>query len=167
MIADILAPSAVYISRLFTAPKKIELEQKIKETKAMAFENSKLIRKSDIEDRLAVPQRWMNLWRPLFENGKTEAVVRVFCSLGYGWEFRCAIRGIGQYDKPVLQAPEWQRFVKYTGLQEGDKLILQEVANHQRGMNYHIKVQRKGVDGFWADVQPPEHAAPTFYQFII
>ena len=133
----------------------------------MEVEYSKVLRQNDIQDRLTVPQCWMSILRPLFGKGEKEALIRALCWLGYFWQFRCNIRGKGPYEKPVLQAPEWQRFINYVGIQEGDKLILQVEENHERRTDYNIRVQRRDADGLWADVQPPARVAPAFHHFNI
>lgn len=133
----------------------------------MEVEYSKVLRQNDIQDRLTVPQYWMSILRPLFGKGEKEALIRASCLLGYVWEFRCAIREKGTYEKPVLQAPEWQRYINYIGIQEGDKFILRAEENHERRTNYNVRVQRMDADGLWADVQPPARVAPAFYQFNI
>lgn len=122
---------------------------------------SKVLQKNDIEFKFLVPQSWMSILRPQSGNGENEALMGASSLLGNVWEFRCTIRGHGRYEKPVLQAPEWQRYVNYMEIQGGDKVILRAEENHERQTNYSVRVQRMNAHGLWADVQPPAHVAPA------
>ncbi|GMN43018.1 hypothetical protein TIFTF001_012225 [Ficus carica] len=133
----------------------------------MEVEYSKVLRQNDIQYLLTVPQYWMNILRPQFGKGENEALIRAFSLLGYVWEFRCAIRGNGPHEMPVLRAPEWQRYINYIGIQEGDRFTLEAEENDERRTNYNVRVQRMDADGLWADVQPPARVAPAFYHFKI
>ena len=133
----------------------------------MPNSRSKVLVLSDINDRFAVPESWMGVLEMLFINGSNEALLRVVDWLGYGHEFRCSIRNLGPYRKPVLQAREWQKFVKFAGLQADDKIIIQELEEAQfRGANYKIIAQRIDRDGLWANVPIPQHPAPKLLQLF-
>ena len=133
----------------------------------METEKSKVLVAGDIKDRFTVPENWMEILEKLFVNGGNEALLRVVDWLGYGHEFRCSIRNFGPYNKPVLQAHEWKKFVKYAGLQVGDKILLQELEDAQfRGASYRIIAQRIGSDGLWANIQMPQRAATNFLPFL-
>ena len=132
----------------------------------MEVEYSKVLRRNDIQDRLTVPTRWMDILRPQFRNGENEALIRALYWHGYFWEFRCAIRA-GRHEKPTLQSDEWKKFIWYAGIQEGDRLILQAEENLERGTNYNISVQRMDARGRWDDVPPPAPVVRAPCQFNI
>ena len=128
----------------------------------MADKKSKVLVQGDIQERLTVPENWMGILEKLFTNGSNEALLIVVDWLGNAHNLRCATRKNGRHRKPVLQAHEWKMFVKYAGLQVGDKIIIQELEEAQfRGASYRIIAQRIGIDGRWADVQIPKRAAPN------
>ena len=126
----------------------------------MEDEYSKVLVPGDIKDRFTVPAKWMKILGRLFQNGANEALMIVDW-LDYVHEFRCSRRNCGPYEKPVLQAHEWKKFVNYAGLQVDDKIILKEIPIGFRGESYKIIVQRLDGDNNWSNVELPARAAPS------
>lgn len=136
----------------------------------MAAEKYKIIvAAGDVNNRFTVPENWLQILEKRFVNGGNEVLLRAEDWLGFCHEFRCAVRKVGPYNKPVLQAHEWNKFVKYAGLRVGDKIILQELDDREaqfRGSNYRIIAQRKDRNGLWANFQIPQRADPEFHHFF-
>ena len=133
----------------------------------MEAEYSKVLIQRDIDERLTVPEAWMDLLGRLFTNGNNEAQVRAVDCGGRFWEFCCSTRKKGNYNKPVFQARDWSKFVRYAGLQVGDRVVLQENDEAQfREIRYRIIAQRIGGDGLWANVEPPERAVPKLIRLF-
>ena len=125
----------------------------------------KVLIQRDIDERLTARAAWMNmnLLGRLFINGNNEAQVRAVDCGGRFWEF-CCRRGD---NRPVFRARGWKKFVRYAGLQVGDRVVLQEYHEDQfREIGFRIIAQRMGNNGLWANVEPPERAVPNLIQFF-
>jgi hypothetical protein len=87
----------------------------------------------------------------MFEAGESEAVLRVVDCSGMFWEFR-ATRRDGPCKKPTLQAREWSAFVRYSGLQVGDKITVLQQPQEFRGTTFKITAQRNHGNGIYIDI---------------
>ncbi|GMJ09764.1 hypothetical protein HRI_004645600 [Hibiscus trionum] len=99
---------------------------------------SKLLTQTDIERRLSVPTRILNL-HPFL--GHRYADLRVTDAGGDVWTFRC-IRRDGVYAKPVF-SKGWLEFVYAKNLRIYDKVVLYgEKDVGGGGVTYRIEVRR-------------------------
>ncbi|KAL6297560.1 hypothetical protein ACE6H2_005702 [Prunus campanulata] len=80
---------------------------------AGAHELEKKLTKTDVGHKLVVPGGWLNEMPP-FEGSSLEVQFGVLDDKGFHFLLCCSIRN-GGYQKPVLQAEGWLKFVKYNG----------------------------------------------------
>ncbi|GMN42146.1 hypothetical protein TIFTF001_011365 [Ficus carica] len=116
--------------------------------------SAKLLTVSDVKSRLSVPKAWWDVIERFF-GGDSRHEIELWAVDGVGmfWEFRCAVRHKGRYNKPVLQSDGWLQFVNYKGLVAGDMVTLEAVENQFRGTKFMLRALKyDAARHFWFDV---------------
>ncbi|XVF58046.1 hypothetical protein PTKIN_Ptkin07bG0031100 [Pterospermum kingtungense] len=125
---------------------------------------SKLLTRTDISERLAIPTQSLPLFPP-FEDGGTEIELEVWDDdddENNGkmlWKFICSIRSTGKYPKPVF-SKGWLSFVKAKGLSVGDEVRLYKTQNRTKLFGNVVSLVRYTIEVV-KEIEPPRTSSPA------
>ncbi|XVF45839.1 hypothetical protein PTKIN_Ptkin02bG0239100 [Pterospermum kingtungense] len=117
---------------------------------------TKLMTKTDVEKRLAVPTA--SLTELGFVNGQKDHFVDLLVkdSAQRVWRFRCSTRLRGNHPKPYLSSG-WLHFVQTKGLEINDKVHFYKEEDEASGAQYRIEVERNVFhllgQAIWVDLE--------------